>query len=265
MHAAYPGRISSTRLRHSCLSAFSSKSRWTRIDDRKKLWQFQFKCRQSSAAQWRHSSVVTHGINTTLSMSNMKDSYLPKVKAAVGHEKLSVLIDIFRNSKGLPPGVAAARYRANHPVCLVLSRFLHCWPFAVPVPAPLVLFVFGSPPLLLLNRRDPAKTGRSSTYRKNGAEYVQWKLYARPDLVVNDIENRSLLLPTLAAAHRHHEQHPAHLRAPHRAPWVPSHLDRLRQSCAECRCAVTTGDSSDCAGTVPRHLRHAVPGRDSAE
>jgi hypothetical protein len=45
----------------------------------------------------------------------MKPSYLPKVKEAVGHEKLSVLIDVFRNSKGTPPGVPAARYRADHP------------------------------------------------------------------------------------------------------------------------------------------------------
>lgn len=49
------------------------------------------------------------------SMTNMKGSYLPKVKEAIGHEKLLVLIDIFRNSKGVPPGVAAARYRADHP------------------------------------------------------------------------------------------------------------------------------------------------------
>lgn len=52
-----------------------------------------------------------------------KVSYLPKVKEATGQEKLSVLIDIFRSSKGVPPGIAAARYRADHPERIdLLSR-----------------------------------------------------------------------------------------------------------------------------------------------
>lgn len=52
-----------------------------------------------------------------------KAGNVPKVKEATGHEKLSVLIDIFRSSKGMPPGVAAARYRADYPARIdLLSR-----------------------------------------------------------------------------------------------------------------------------------------------
>lgn len=44
----------------------------------------------------------------------MKVKYVNDVRNALGQDAIEVLTDVFVNAKGLPPGVPAARYRADH-------------------------------------------------------------------------------------------------------------------------------------------------------